>query len=130
MPKGEGSTKVTKLPGMQPTLEGAVADACAGACEVTKLDLKGSVTVQYTDHPTYGTEEYVFTGCTIQQLVPFSEVTLRAMVLPVPTIACPKCQGRNIRNCHMCGGKGKVLPSMVSSEDAAYSTTLDKYRDE
>ncbi len=114
-----------------PTLDAAAADARANVCKVAKLDLmENSVTVQYTDHDTYGTEEFKFKGATIAQLVPFAEVALRSMNLPVPTIACPRCNGRNIRNCSMCHGRGRVLPSMVSSEDAAYSTTLDKYRDD
>lgn len=127
-------SKIVRLPGAEvkvPALEAVVADARANVCKVVKLDLmENSVTVQYTDHDIYGTEEFKFKDASIKQLVPFAEVALRSMNLPVPTIVCPRCQCRNIRNCPMCGGRGKVLPSMVSSEDAAFSPTFDKYRDD
>jgi len=90
-----------------------------------KLD---SVLVAYQEHPEFGTEEFEFEGCTIEQLVPFAEVTMHAAKLPIPTLACPTCTGRNVRSCTTCNGVGRVVASQVTSQEAASSPTLDKYR--
>ena len=114
--------------GGQPTLKGAELDARQGTCKIVGLTFE-SVKVAYTEHPTFGTEEFEFVGVSNAQLVPFSEIYLRTLGLTVPTIECPVCTGRNVRNCTTCGGKGKVLPSQVTSQQAAASPTLDRYRD-
>jgi len=112
-----------------PTIKQAGQDCRQGAAHIVALTMT-SVKVHYTDHPEFGTEDFEFTGCTISQLVPFSEALLYAWGAPVPTIECPICTGRNIVNCSTCGGRGQVLPSEVTSQQASASPTLDKYRDD
>lgn len=111
----------------QPTLDGAALDVRQLKATIVGLTFD-SVKVAYVDHHTYGTEEFEFVGCSIAQLVPFSEVMLRSIGVTVPTIECPTCTGRNVRNCSTCNGRGRVLASQVTSEQAAESPTLDKYR--
>ena len=113
---------------VQPTLERAAKDVRRDEATIKGLTFT-SVTVAYVKHPTYGTEEFEFEGCTIAQLVPFSEALLRSINVAVPTVQCPKCTGRNLRNCPVCNGLGKVLASQVTSEQAAQSPSLAKYRD-
>ncbi len=111
-----------------PGLEQATMDVRQNKARVVGLTLTGMVKVAYVEHPTYGTEEFEFQGCTIAQQVPFSEALLRSINVAVPTVQCPKCTGRNLRNCPTCNGLGKVLASQVTSKEAAASPTLDKYR--
>ena len=115
-------------PTEHPTLEQAARDVRRSEAKIKGLTFS-TVTVAYVEHPTYGTEEFEFEGCTISQLVPFSEALLRGLGVAVPTVQCPKCTGRNLRNCPTCNGLGKVLASQVTSEEAAESPSLAKYRD-
>jgi len=112
---------------LDPTLAVAEIDVRQSRATVTALSFE-SVTVAYSDHPTYGTIEFEFAGLEVHQLVPFCEAHLRTLGAPVPTVECPGCAGRNVRNCPTCNGLGKALPSQISSQQAAASPTMDKYR--
>jgi hypothetical protein len=111
-----------------PTLERALADARKLDARVVGLKLD-AVKVAYIEHPEFGTEEFEFEGASIAQLVPFAELAMRDQGLPVPTITCPHCLGGDLSCCPTCRGLGKVLPSQVTSQEAAASPTLDKYRE-
>ena len=97
---------------------------------VRSFNLLGSMVLVYPDPdvPEDEWETATFEGLTPEQLVPFAEVVLYELKVPVPTIVCPTCRGSSSKFCSGCGGAGKVLPSQVSSEQAAASPSLNRYR--
>ena len=113
------------------TREELLKDVRSNKAMVTSLSMGGEVRALYPD-PKEESAEWkveVLEGLSISQMVPFAEQVLFNMKVQVPTIVCPNCSGRNLRNCPTCNGLKKVLPSQVSSMEAALSPTMQRYKD-